>query len=394
MLGLIGGGVAVAMSRSGDDSEAVETAPTDVTEPAETSAGTEPPAVTEATAVVVTTAAPATTVDTTVVTTEPETTVTSLAPVDEVAGVPPGVKGDRASPVPAGAIADIGSGWRLQVLNVNPDAAAAVAAENPFNEPPPPGSTFALVTVALGYFGLEDPTSVFTTTISAIGTSSVELAAECGLIPQALDVFGDVFAGGVIVGNVCFVTTPADAAGLQLYATGDLFASEPVFLDARASPVGAVPMSALTGPQPGASSTPSRLAPTPLLGAADIGEGWRMAVGGAARDITDAVMAENSFNEPPPEGFRFIGVDVTYAYDGAGAGSVFSVTTKAVGSGNVELSWQCGVIPGEIDVSADVFAGGTVSGTVCFVVPASSSDLVVYATASFVGGSYVMFATS
>jgi hypothetical protein len=118
-----------------------------------------------------------------------------------------------------------------------------------------------------------------------------------------------------------------------------------------------------------------------------------MAVSGAARDITDAVMAENSFNVPPPDGFRFIGVDVTYAYDGSGSASPFVVTTKAVGASNVQVSSYCGVVPGEIDLSSDLFSGGAVSGTLCFVAPASDLAMVLYATAAF-GESYVMFATS
>ena len=129
---------------------------------------------------------------------------------DEVAGAPAGATGDRANPVAAGAIADVGSGWRLQILSINPDAAGVIIGENSFNEPPPAGSTFTLITVALGYFGLEDPKSSFETTISAVGAANVELGFECGVIPQPLDVFGGDISGGVIVGNLCFVTTPED----------------------------------------------------------------------------------------------------------------------------------------------------------------------------------------
>jgi len=390
VVALVGGGIAVALSMSGDDDsgkagdtivsepDTEETAPetTETTEPADT----EPVATEESTT-------PETVVETTEATAPP----TTVAATDVVAGAPAGQSGDRANPVPPGAVADIGSGWRLQILSVNPDAAAAIAAENEFNEPPPPGSTFSMITVALGYFGLEDPTSVFETTISAVGASNVELPSGCGVLPQPLDMFGDVFAGGVVVGNVCFVTTPADAPVLQLYASGDFFGEVQVFLDASTSPAPAVPMASLAGPQPGAASTPSRTAPTAVGTAADVGEGWQVAVVAPARDITDAVMAENTFNTPPPDGYRFIGVDVAYAYSGSGSGSPFNVTTKAVGSSNIELSSQCGVIPNEIDISSDVFSGGNVTGTVCFVVPAATPDLVLYSTASF--DTRVMFAT-
>jgi hypothetical protein len=311
----------------------------------------------------------------------------------EVAGTPAGITGDRANPVPAGTIADIGKGWRLQVLKVNTDAAAAIAVENQFNDPPPSDSTFTLITVALGYFGLEDPKSAFETTISAVGAANVELTANCGSIPQELDSFGELFSGGVVVGNVCFVTTPEDTASLQLYASGQLFGGDDVFLATSAAPAAAVPMPALTGPQPEAASSPSRLTPTPLGVTADIGEGWKLSVTGAARDITDETLAENQSNEPPPDGFRFIGIDVTYSYDGAGSASAFTVTTKAVGDDNRELGTECGVTPGEFDQFGDIFSGGTASGTICFVVPTSSSALVLYATSSF-GGGNIMFATA
>jgi hypothetical protein len=112
-----------------------------------------------------------------------------------------------------------------------------------------------------------------------------------------------------------------------------------------------------------------------------------------ARDITDAVMADNSFNAPPPDGYRYIGVDVAYAYNGSGAGSPFTVTTKAVGASNVELSGNCGVVPGAMDLSTDVFAGGTLTGTLCFVAPAADPAFVLYVTASFIGDRAI-FATA
>ena len=238
---------------------------------------------------------------TVVVSTQPEETVTTEpSSGGEVAGAPDGKKGTRDAPVAAGEIADIGGGWRLQVLGVTPDAAALVAAENEFNDPPPAGSTFTLVSVAMGYFGLEDPKAAYEPSVSALGGSSVELESGCGSIPDELIVFNDLFAGGVLVGNLCFVTTPADAAGLQLYATGDFFSSDDaVFLEV-AQPAAATAMAGLRGPQDGADSTPGRLQPTPLNTAAEVGDGWSVTVSSGARDITDSVLAENSFNEPPP----------------------------------------------------------------------------------------------
>jgi hypothetical protein len=310
-----------------------------------------------------------------------------------VAGAPPGVTGTRAEPVAVGQVADIGSGWRLQVLEVVPDATAAVM-ENEFNEAPPQGSRFTTVLVALGYYGIDDPESSFIPTISATGADAVELDTDCGLVPRPFDVFSDLFAGGVVVGNLCFVTTPADEPVLQLYASADFFQEAEVFLAATPTGAPAAPMPTLVGPQPGAAATPARTAPTPIGTAADLGAGWSLTVTAPARDVTDQAMAENSFNDPPPEGFRMVAVEVTLGYSGEGAGSAFDVTTKWVDNGNLQRTGYCGVIPNEIDVFTDVFAGGAVSGNLCFLVPSIEvATGTLYATTGF-DEAYVYFATS
>ena len=390
LVGVVAAGVGGAVALSGDDDNDSVVSATTVLVPDDWTVSSElvitapeTEATTEATEAPVATDPPAS--DTTI--------IAPPASSDVVAGAPPGITGDRDNAVPLGLVADIGAGWRLQVLEVLPDGAAAVAAENEFNEPPPAGSTFTLVKVALGYYGLNDPISAFQPTISAVGASNLELESFCGTLPNELDLFVDVFSGGVVVGNLCFVTTTPDATSLQLYAVGDYFESDEVFLRANGTATGVDPMATLTGPQAGAVSTPARLSPTTLSTAVDVGAGWSMTVTGAARDITDLVMAENQFNEPAPAGFRFIGVDVTYAYSGTEPSAAYQVTTKAVGDGNVELQAGCGVISGEIDIFTDVFAGGTVAGTICFVVPSANPSMVVYASADF-DTSPVMFAVS
>ena len=59
------------------------------------------------------------------------------------------------------------------------------------------------------------------------------------------------------------------------------------------------------------------------------------------------------------------------AFAGEGSANAFVVTISAVGNSNVEYSQQCGVTPNELDSFVDVFAGGSVEGTVCFVVPSA-----------------------
>lgn len=302
---------------------------------------------------------------------------------DEVAGAPAGSTGDRESPVPAGEIADARNGWRLQVLEVVTNATDQVMAASEFNEPPPAGSQYTLVKVAFGFFGTDDPQSLFMPTITAVGPSNAELPEECGTIPQPLDLFVDAFAGGVAVGNLCYTATPEDAAALQLFIVSDFFDETGTFLQAVPPAAPPTPMATLAGPQPGAVSSEGRANKVALGTATDVGDGWTLTVTGAARDITDAVAAENEFNDPAPEGFRFVGVDVTMAFNGDGSAAPFEVTTNVVDDGNIQRASFCGVFPNELDEFTDLFSGGSASGTLCYVVPADQIPNMVIYTSSF-----------
>jgi hypothetical protein len=310
---------------------------------------------------------------------------------DAVAGAPAGAKGDRSDPVPSGAIADIGDGFRLQVLSVTDDATTLVLAENQFNDPPPAGSRFTVVEVALGNYGFDDPQSGFMTSIQAVASENTELDTDCGVTPNDLNLFNDIFSGGTIRGNLCFVTTPADTGTIQLYASTG-FTGDSVFLDASATPTELAEMPPLVGVQPGTAAEEGRTNPTPIGTSADVGEGWSLALAGPATDITDAVLAENQFNEPPPEGSRFVGLPVRMAYSGDGTSNAFTVTISSVGNTNLQYSKECGVTPGELDTFADIFAGGVAEGQVCFVVPVEDlGTMTVYAGALF--DDVVFFAT-
>ncbi len=383
---VFGGGDDEGERVASDDTEAVdETDAVDETRPTDTE-----PEASDAPASTTPATEPTDTPTTEPPATEPPTTEAPEGGL--VSGAPPGLTGTRTEPVAVGQIADIGDGWRLQVLDVVPDATAAVM-ESDFNDPPPPGSRFTTVLVAMGYYGLDDPESFFMPTVSAIGAAAVELDSDCGLVPRSLEIFADAFAGGVLVGNLCFVTTPADEPVLQLYASADFFTDAEVFLAATPPGAAVTPMPTIAGPQAGAAATPQRTAPTPIGTPGDLGSGWSLTVTAPARDVTDEAMAENTFNDPPPEGFRMVAVEVTLAYSGEGTGSAFDVTTKWVDAGNVQRTGYCGVIPNEIDVFADVFAGGAVSGSLCFLVPTAETGTgTLYATSGF-DEDYVYFAT-
>lgn len=314
-------------------------------------------------------------------------------PATTPATTPSGISGTREAPVPVGQVADIGGDWRLQVLDVIPDAAEQMAATDEFYDAPPAGSTYMLVRIALGYFGTEDPKIGFEPDINVFGKSGVTLDNFClATVPDEIDFFNYVFSGGVVVGNVCFVAPVAEAGTFQLYGKGDFFEEEGVYLELGAPAAGVDPMVTLTGPQPGAASTAARLAPAPVGTTTDVGSDWQVTVTGAVRDITAEVLAENQFNEKPPPGYHFVGVDMTFLYNGAGGGSPAQVSIGSVGADNVQHDGYCGIVPGEIDLYTELFAGGSASGTMCLLVSDEVGTIALFATADFNG--FIWFATS
>ena len=308
-------------------------------------------------------------------------------------GVPAGVTGTQDSPVPAGQIADIGGDWRMQVLDVIPDAGEVIAASDEFYDAPPAGTTYMLVKIALGYFGMEDPKVGFEPDLAVLGSANIALDNFClATVPDEVDFFNYVFSGGVLIGNACFIA-PIDQAGtFQLFGKGDFFADEGVYLELATPAASVQPMAALAGPQPGAASSAARLAPAAIGVATAVGSDWQVTVNGPARDITAEVLAENQFNTPPPAGYHFVGIDMTYTYNGSASASPASVSIGSVGADNVQHDGYCGLVPGEIDLYTDLFAGGSASGTRCLVVPDDGSTLALFATADFNG--FIWFATS
>ena len=218
---------------------------------------------------------------------------------DEVAGAPPGASGDRNRPVPLGDVADIGGGWRMQVRAVTPNGAAAVAAENQFNEAPPAGSDFTLVEVAMGYFGLEDPRH----------------CSNRRSLPSELPVSNSRQSAASYRTRSTRQPTCSPGGGLRQHLLRHyrrrrrraaalcqrrVVPGDDVFLASTGAGSGAPALSGLPGIQDGAAASDARRNPAPIGTNVDIGEGWNATVTAPARDITDAVAAENPSNGPLP----------------------------------------------------------------------------------------------
>lgn len=116
--------------------------------------------------------------------------------------------------------------WNVVVLEPIRDITDAVAEENQFNDPPEEGSRFMGVPIQVTYASGPVPASLFELTFKAVGPSGVVLATfdpSCGVIPDELDTFAELFEGGTVEGNVCWSVPSGDI--------GDLTMIVEVFLD-------------------------------------------------------------------------------------------------------------------------------------------------------------------
>lgn len=98
-------------------------------------------------------------------------------------------------------------------------------------------------------------------------------------------------------------------------------------------------------------------------------------------DATDAVMAENQFNDPPAEGRQFVLVNLDATYDGDDTGTAwFDLGQQVLGSGGNTFGGggamedYCGSIPGNLNDGGEQFPGSTVTGNVCVSVPTDQLD--------------------
>jgi hypothetical protein len=123
--------------------------------------------------------------------------------------------------------------WQITVVGFQPDGSAAVAAENQFNDPPAPDARFALVTVEATYVGTDEPAILLELDFGAIDDNNVAYDYEdtCGVIPDEIDRYGDVYRGGTISGNLCWEVQKDSIDSLLLTVGSSGPGSPPTFFD-------------------------------------------------------------------------------------------------------------------------------------------------------------------
>jgi hypothetical protein len=126
--------------------------------------------------------------------------------------------------------------WTMKVVAVQPDAGAAVIANNRFNKVPAGFQDF-MVTVQVTYDG---PSGRFDASeLGAVGASGIGYTTfgnSCGVIPQPspgpnfLGGWPEQFAGSTLSGNVCWQVPVGDVSSLVMYVRNS---SSPAFFALR-----------------------------------------------------------------------------------------------------------------------------------------------------------------
>lgn len=152
------------------------------------------------------------------------------APADDSqAGPAEADLGTRGNPYPLGTTLS-NNEWQVTVNSVDLDAASKIAAENPYNDEPDAGHTYALVNVTVTYVGSDSGTPMevdvhYVTSAGNVVSSSDRSVVE----PDELG-YSELYTGASTTGNVA-LHIPKDDKGLLRIRPG--FLADEVFVAIR-----------------------------------------------------------------------------------------------------------------------------------------------------------------
>lgn len=120
----------------------------------------------------------------------------------------------------------------------------------------------------------------------------------------------------------------------------------------------------------------TRANPFPL-GTPIVGKDWTVTINSVTLDATDAIIAENMFNEAPAEGNVYIMVNVTATYTGSDPDGDISTSTISyvTADGNTLESYNSGatVVPDALSSLQTIYEGASITGNIAFAVPADTA---------------------
>lgn len=124
------------------------------------------------------------------------------------------------------------------------------------------------------------------------------------------------------------------------------------------------------------------------IGSTVANDDWQVTVNSVTLDATDAVMAENQFNQAPDAGSEYILVNLTMTYIGEDSGMPALVRVGFVTADGVTVNGydSLAVAPDELNTTTTLYNGGAVTGNLSFAVPSAAvQDGVISIQLSLVG---------
>ncbi|WP_426324998.1 hypothetical protein [Microbacterium sp. E-13] len=111
------------------------------------------------------------------------------------------------------------------------------------------------------------------------------------------------------------------------------------------------------------------------LGTTLQGDEWAVTINSVTFGATGAVLAENQFNDAPPEGYEYILINTTAVYSGPDSDFGWSIGVDYVTpTGETKtVADHSAVAPGGFDSSAEVYTGGTIAGNIVIAVPSATA---------------------
>lgn len=128
----------------------------------------------------------------------------------------------------------------------------------------------------------------------------------------------------------------------------------------------------------------TREVPLPIGSTVEDGD-WKVTLNSVTLDATEAVAAENAFNEPAPEGYVYVLANLTIEYMGSEAdGTVPMLIVEYVTTdGNTRTTYDDEVMmtvaPDALDTLSTMYGGASLSGNLLFSVPAATAGEGVFA---------------
>lgn len=152
----------------------------------------------------------------------PAQTSSDTGDADEAA--PAEDQGTRANPYPIGTAITQGD-WTVTINSVTLDANEAIAAENPYNDPPADGNVYILVNLTATYNGTDadGQSPLIGLDYVTPDGNTINSFDSIVLTPDTFDIMGTLYEGASTTGNISFEVPAATAGEGVLAVTPHMF---------------------------------------------------------------------------------------------------------------------------------------------------------------------------